>query len=46
MHLQPDTFDCLVVDGGAIVHILNISYVQTFAEYADEVILAFIKREL
>ena len=46
VHLQPDTFDCLVVDGGAIVHILNISYVQTFAEYADKVFLAFIKREL
>jgi len=43
VHLHPGTIDCLIVNGGVIVQILNISYVQTFAEYADKV---FMKRLL
>ena len=44
--LLPGIFDCLIIDGDAIVHILSTRYVQTFAEYADNAFLAFIKRGL
>ena len=45
MQLLPGIFDCLIFEGSAIVHIRSTSYVQIFAEFAGNVLMAFMKRE-
>ena len=45
-NLESHRFDCKIVDGGALIHILTPKNVTTFSKYADQVFMSFIKREL
>ena len=42
----PKTFDCSVLDGPAIVHLLSPEKVTTFREYSDKVFIPYIKNQL
>jgi len=42
----PSFFDCKVFDGAAVIHMLSPVGSQTFADYADNVFLSFIRRQL
>ena len=43
---QAEEFDCKVFDGAVLVHILNPKAAVTFQNYADNVFLPFLSREL
>ena len=43
---QAEEFDCKVFDGAVLVHILNPKATVTFQNYADNVFLPFLSREL
>ena len=43
---QAQEFDCKVFDGAVLVHILNPKAAVTFQNYADNVFLPFLSREL
>jgi len=42
----PSTFDCIVLDGAVIVHLLPTEAVSTFNEYADKVYIPYMSRQL
>ena len=42
----PKTFDCSVLDGPAIVHLLSPEKVTTFREYSDKVFIPYIENQL
>ena len=44
--LESHRFDCKIVDGAALIHILTPKNVTAFSSYADQVFMSFIKREL
>jgi len=45
--VEPPAFcDCTVLDGAVIVHCLPVTGVTTFQQYADEVFIPYIKKEL
>ena len=44
--LESHRFDCKIVDGGALIHILTPKNVTAFSNYADQVFMSFIKRDL
>ena len=39
-------FDCKVVDGAAVVHMLPTKLASTFFEYANKVFLSWMKQQL
>ena len=42
----PDTFDCKIFDGGALIHSLNSGSSVTFDDYAKTKFIPFLKHEL
>lgn len=42
----PSTYECTVLDGGAIVHFLPTNLVNTFDEYADQVFIPYLSKQL
>ena len=46
VQLVADIFDCLIFEGSAIVHIRSTSYVQLFAEYADNIFMGFYEKRI
>uniref|UniRef100_UPI00358E5A52 uncharacterized protein n=1 Tax=Myxine glutinosa TaxID=7769 RepID=UPI00358E5A52 len=42
----PASFDCKVLDGAVIVHCLPVTHVRTFHEYADNVFIPYLERQL
>ena len=39
----PDTFDCVVLDGPAVVHFLPIGGMNTFSDFAQKVVIPYIQ---
>ena len=42
----PSTYDCIVLDGAVIVHLLPTAEVSTFQEYADKVFIPYLSQQL
>ena len=42
----PLIYDCLVLDGAVIVHLLPTETVSPFAEYMDKVFIPYVKKQL
>ena len=42
----PSTYDCIVLDGAIIVHLLPTAEVSTFQEYADKVFIPYLSQQL
>ena len=42
----PLTYDCIVLDGAVIVHLLPTAEVSTFSEYADKVFIPYLIKQL
>ena len=42
----PLIYDCLVLDGVVIVHLLPTETVSPFAEYMDKVFIPYVKKQL
>jgi len=42
----PSTYDCIVLDGAAIVHCLPTTTISTFNEYADSIFIPYLEKQL
>ncbi len=42
----PSNFDCIVMDGAVVVHLLPTDGVSTFKEYADKVFIPYLSKQL
>ena len=43
---SPSTYDCIILDGAAIVHSLSTADAKIFIEYADNVFFPYLSRQL
>ena len=43
---SPDSFDCKILDGPAVVHFLNTAGATTFENYADSVFIPYLGDQL
>ena len=43
---SPSTYDCIILDGAAIVHSLSTAGAKTFIEYAEDVFIPYLSKQL
>ena len=43
---SPSTYDCIILDGAAIVHSLSTAGAKTFIEYAEDVVIPYLSKQL